>query len=119
MYLSPVFIYCSLGRNSGSSSIYTEYRTLIGTMNFSKNMRSLILYSKMLDAYLDDKNSSDNSWINNTLIEAANWLKQNNPFLKNYSHLLDSPGSQTVNSFSSTFHLPDDNSALLYLPNDI
>jgi len=38
MYLSPVFIHCSLGRNSGNSSIYTEYRTLTGTMNFSKNM---------------------------------------------------------------------------------
>ena len=38
MYLSPVFIHYSLGRNSESSSIYIEYRTLIGIMNFSKNM---------------------------------------------------------------------------------
>src|SRR6266498_571213 len=86
-------------------------------MNFSKNMRSLILYSGMLGAYLDDNNSSDNSWIDNTLIEAANWLKQNNPFLKNYSHLLDSPGSQIANPFPSAFHLPDDNSAPPYLLN--
>ena len=118
MYLSPVFIHCSLGRNSGLSSIYTEYRTLSGTMNFSKNMRSLILYSGMLGAYLED-NSSDNSWIDNTLIEAANWLKQNNPFLKNYSRLLDLPGSQTANPFPSAFHLSDDDSAPPYLPNDI
>lgn len=92
MYLSPVFIHCSLGRNSGSSSIYTEYRTLTGTMNFSKNMRSLTLYSGMLGAYLEE-NPSNYSWLDNTLIEAANWLKQNNPFLKNYSQLLDLPNS--------------------------
>jgi hypothetical protein len=118
MYLSPVFIHCSLGRNSGLSSVYTEYRTLTGTMNFSKNMRSLVLYSGMLGAYLEE-NSSDNSWIDNTLIEAADWLKQNNPFLKNYSRLLDLPGSQTANPFPSAFHLPDDDSAPPHLPNDI
>ena len=119
MYLSPVFIHCSLGRNSGNSSIYTEYRTLSGTMNFSKNMRSLILYSGMLGAYLEENLSSDNSWIDDTLIEAANWLKQNNPYLKNYSQLLDSPGSQTANPFPSASHLPDDDTAPPYLPNDI
>ena len=74
MYLSPVFIHCSLGRNSGHNSIYTEYRTLTGTMNFSKNMRSLILYSGMLGAYLEE-NSSDNSWLDDTIIKAADWLK--------------------------------------------
>ena len=70
MYLSPVFIHCSLSRNSRSSSIYSEYRTLTGTMNFSKNMRSLILYSGMLGAYLNE-NTSDNSWLDNTIITAA------------------------------------------------
>ncbi len=118
MYLSPVFIHCSLGRNSGHSSIYTEYRTLTGTMNFSKNMRSLILYSGMLGAYLEE-NPSDKSWLDNTLINAADWLKQNNPFLKSYSHLLDLPGSQTANPFPSAHHLPNDDSAPPYLPNDI
>jgi hypothetical protein len=118
MYLSPVFVHCSLGRNSGNSSIYTEYRTLSGTMNLSKNMRSLILYSGMLGAYLEE-NPSDNSWLDNTLINAANWLKQNNPFLKKYSHLLDFPGSQTANPFPSAYHLSDDSSAPPYLPNDI
>jgi hypothetical protein len=118
MYLSPVFIHCSLGRNSGYSSVYTEYRTLTGTMNFSKNMRSLILYSGMVGAYLEE-NPSNNSWLDDTLIKAADWLKQNNPFLKNYSQLLDSPSSQTANPFPSAYHLPDDNSAPPYLPNDI
>jgi hypothetical protein len=118
MYLSPVFIHCSLGRNSGNSSVYTEYRTLTGTMNFSKNMRALTLYSGMLGAYLEE-NPSNNSWIDNTLINAANWLKQNNPFLKNYSQLLDSPNSQTANPFPSASHLPNDDSAPPYLSNDI
>ena len=70
VYLSPVFIHCSLSRNSESSSIYSEYRTLTGTMNFSKNMWSLILYSGMLGAYLNE-NTSDNSWLDNTIITAA------------------------------------------------
>ena len=77
MYLSPVFIHCSLGRNSGHSAIYTEYKTLTRTMNFSKNMRSLILYSGMIGAYLKDNTitNSHNFWLNDTLINAANWLK--------------------------------------------
>src|SRR2546423_13527759 len=81
-------------------------------------MRSLILYSGMLDAYLNE-NTSDNSWLDNTIITAANWLKQNNSFLKSYSCLLDSPGSQTANSFSSAYYLSDDISVPPYLPNDI
>src|ERR1043165_498835 len=121
MYLSSVFIHCSLGRNSGHSAIYTEYKTLAGTMNFSKNMRSLILYSGMIGTYLEDNptTTTHNSWLNDTLIEAANWLKQHNPFLKNYSRLLDSPDSNTANPFPRASHLPDDDSALPFLPNDI
>ncbi|CAB4439217.1 unnamed protein product [Rhizophagus irregularis] len=81
-------------------------------------MRSLTLYSGMLGAYLEE-NPSNYSWLDDTLIEAANWLKQNNPFLKNYSQLLELPNSQTANPFPSAFHLPDDDSAPPYLPNDI
>ncbi|CAI2193584.1 2010_t:CDS:1 [Funneliformis geosporum] len=54
IYLSPVFMHYSLGRNSKYSTIYSEYKTLTDTMNFSKNMRSLILYSGMVGAYLED-----------------------------------------------------------------
>jgi len=36
MYLSPVFMHCSLGRNASNSSMYSEYITLTGTMNLSK-----------------------------------------------------------------------------------
>ena len=46
-------------------------------MNFSKNMHFLILYSEMIGTYLEDNTTtnSHNSWLNNTLINAANWLK--------------------------------------------
>src|SRR5581483_12364797 len=53
------------------------------------------------------------------LIAAANWLKRHNPFLRNYSHLLDSPVSPRANPFPSASHLPDDVFAPPYLPNDI
>jgi hypothetical protein len=120
IYLSPVFMHCSLGRNSNYSTIYSEYKTLTGTMNFSKNMRSLILYSGMVGAYLEDNDSiSDTSWLNDTLIAVADWLKLYNPFLKNYSRLLNLPDSNTANLFPSAFHLPDDTSAPPFLPNDI
>ncbi|CAB4441264.1 unnamed protein product [Rhizophagus irregularis] len=74
--------------------------------------------AKFWNAYLEE-NPSNYSWLDDTLIEAANWLKQNNPFLKNYSQLLELPNSQTANPFPSAFHLPDDDSAPPYLPNDI
>jgi DNA replication protein DnaC len=121
MYLSPVFMHCSLGRSLGNNSIYTEYKALTGTMNFSKNMRSLILYSGMVGAYLEDNSveNSNNFWLDSTLITAANWLKQNNPFLKHYSRLLDLPGSDTANPFPSAFHLSDDDTAPPFLSNDI
>ncbi|CAI2197931.1 6152_t:CDS:1, partial [Funneliformis geosporum] len=59
-------------RNLGHSAIYTEYKTLTRTMNFSKNMCSLILYSGMIGAYLEDNSNNSNTWLNNTLIHAAN-----------------------------------------------
>ncbi|CAI2196427.1 11668_t:CDS:1, partial [Funneliformis geosporum] len=68
IFLSPVFMHCSLGRNSGHSVIYTEYKTLTGTMNFSKNMHSLILYSGMISAYFEDNSNNSNTWLNNTFI---------------------------------------------------
>lgn len=39
-FLSPVFLHCSLGRNLNANK-YTEYRSLVGDMEFSKNMRAL------------------------------------------------------------------------------
>ncbi|GBC30708.2 DNA helicase PIF1, ATP-dependent [Rhizophagus irregularis DAOM 181602=DAOM 197198] len=121
MYLSPVFMHCSLGRNSANSAIYSEYRTLTGTMNFSKNTRSLILYSGMVGAYLEDNMdlNSNNTWLDNTLVTAANWLKLHNPFLRPYSRLLDLPGTDMANPFPKAFHIPNDDSAPPFLHNDI
>src|SRR5947207_2900787 len=84
-------------------------------------MRSLILYSGMVDAYLEDNSNlnSDNNWLDDTLIIAANWLKLNNPFLKSYSRLLDLPTSDTANPFPRAFHMPDDDSAPPFLHGDI
>ena len=121
MYLSPVFMHCSLGRNSANSAIYSEYRTLTGTMNFSKNMRALTLYSGMIGAYLENdiESNSNNNWLDNTLVTAANWLKLHNPFLKSYSQLLDLPGSEMANPFPRASHISDDDSAPPFLQNDI
>ena len=121
MYLSPVFMHCSLGKNSANSAIYSEYRTLTGTMNFSKNMRALTLYSGMIGAYLENdiESNSNNNWLDNTLVTAANWLKLHNPFLKSYSQLLDLPGSEMANPFPRASHISDDDSAPPFLQNDI
>src|SRR5439155_24637590 len=90
-FLSPIFMHCTLGRNSGDN-IYTEYRILSGTMKFSKNFRSLTLYSGMEGAFLIDCDSErdNNSWIDRNLMKAANWLKQHNPYIRPYSSLISS-----------------------------
>ena len=88
-YLSPVFLHCSLGRNVDGNK-FTEYRTLAGDMNFSKNMRALKLYSGMLGAFLvNPKNlNEDYSWLTPDLAAAAHWLKQHNKYLNPFSHLV-------------------------------
>src|SRR5688572_19262387 len=58
-------------------------------------------------------------WIDNTLIIIVNWLKNYNSFLKSYSQLLNLFGLFIANPFSSASHLLNDNTALLYLFNDI
>ncbi|CAG8843511.1 41711_t:CDS:1, partial [Gigaspora margarita] len=46
-YLSSVYLHCSLERTPNSNS-YSEYRSLIGTMNYSHNIRAHALYSGVL-----------------------------------------------------------------------
>ncbi|CAG8534181.1 10477_t:CDS:1 [Cetraspora pellucida] len=58
-YLSPIHLHCSLGRTSGANS-FSGYRILAGTMNYSKNIHSLYLYSGILGAYLNSSDSSVN-----------------------------------------------------------
>ncbi len=83
-WLSPVFLSYSLGRTPNSNS-YTNYRTLSGKFNFSKNIHALYLYSGMMGATLE--NNSNQNWYHESLNDAAYWLKNNNPFFKLYNHI--------------------------------
>ncbi len=57
----------------------------IGKFNFSKNIRALYLYSGIIGAILE--NNSNQNWYHETLNDAANWLKNNNPFFRPYKHI--------------------------------
>jgi len=83
-WLSPVFLSCSLGRIPNSNS-YTNYRTLSGKFNFSKNIRALYLYSGMMGAILE--NTSNQNWYHESLNDTAFWLKNNNSFFRLYKHI--------------------------------
>jgi hypothetical protein len=83
-WLSPIYLSCSLGRVPNSNA-YTNYRTLSGKFNFSKNIRALDLYSGTMGAILE--NNSNQHWYHETLNDAACWLKNNNPFFKPYHHI--------------------------------
>ena len=87
-YLSPVYLHSSLGRSSNLSA-YSEYRSLKGQFGYSKNLRTLSLYSGMLGAFLEniDQSSAENRWYHPSLREACEWLQQNNPYLKSYHSL--------------------------------
>ena len=47
-HLSPVYLHSSLGRTPNSNP-FSEYRSLTGTMNYSRNIRAHALYSGILD----------------------------------------------------------------------
>ena len=89
-YLSPIYLHSSLGRTPGVNP-FSEYRSIVGTMNYSKNIRSFTLYSGMLGAFLEptENSNADNRWFHPTLIDGSNWLKRNNPYLKSYSIQLE------------------------------
>src|ERR1043165_9490286 len=95
-WLSPVFLSCSLGRTPNSNS-YTNYRTLSGKFNFSKNICALYLYSGIMGAILE--NNSNHNWYHESLNDAALWLKDNNPFFRPYNHIVlhtNQDGSRVV-----------------------
>jgi hypothetical protein len=115
-FLSPVFLHCSLGRNLDANR-YTEYRSLVGDMEFSKNMRALKLYSGILGAFLTNpeiinNNGNENfSWLTPELCTAANWLKQHNKYLKPFSRLLSTTSLLTGtyrDPFPTATHLSTD-----------
>src|SRR6185312_10361556 len=58
-FLSPIFLHCSLGRNTGDNP-FSEYRILTGDMKFSKNMRALKLYSGTMGAFLPAEIQNNN-----------------------------------------------------------
>ncbi|EXX55721.1 Pif1p [Rhizophagus irregularis DAOM 197198w] len=83
IYLSPVHLSCSLGRSPNSNN-YTTYRHLKGSIGMSKNIHALSLYSGTIGAILTS--GQHNSWYHPSLDAAANWLRLNNPFFRQYQH---------------------------------
>ena len=55
---------------------FQNTRSLQGQMGYSKNIRSLTLYSGMLGAFLEqtDLPTSDTQWYHPSLKEACEWL---------------------------------------------
>jgi hypothetical protein len=117
-YLSPIFLHSSLGRTPDMNN-YTTYRSFIGTMGYSKNYRSLALYSGTLGAFLEESQSSHNQnhWLDTSLINGAAWLSNNNPYIANYSNLLTTQSN--IQTFPTATHIPDDDNAPSFRFGDI
>ncbi|CAG8727327.1 29537_t:CDS:2 [Racocetra persica] len=106
-YLSSIFLYCSLGCTPGAN-LFIEYRTLVSTMNYSQNFYSLSIYSGILGAFLEHSDTTSNPpWLDDSLINAANWLKENNAYLYGYTNSFSTTSSNHL-SFPIATHLPDD-----------
>ncbi|CAG8786819.1 10580_t:CDS:2 [Cetraspora pellucida] len=121
--LSPVYLHCSLGRMPNSNP-YSEYRSLTGTMGYSRNSRALALYSETLGAFLEpenNNNSVNNSNYNQALQRAANWLSENNLYLHPFSNLLlqqNRNGPFPIAQHSQTNNeIPPVNSHKIIVPN--
>ncbi|CAG8563347.1 13472_t:CDS:2 [Gigaspora rosea] len=77
-------------------------------MNYSQNFHSLSLYSGILGAFLEPHTTASTPlWLDTSLINAVNWLKENNPYLHSYSQILPSNLS-THPSLPIATHLSDD-----------
>jgi len=116
-HLSPVYLYCSLGRTPNSNP-YTEYRSLTGAMNYSRNIRAHTLYSGIIGAFLEPENNSNGNDTaedpihNETLRRAASWLSQNNPYLQPFARILSSqPSNHRNNPFPRARHIQSDTQA--------
>lgn len=119
-YLSLIYLHSSLGRTSNLGA-YSEYRSIVGTFGYSKNIRSLTLYSGMIGAFLEEynPNSQDHCWFDRSLIAGANWLADNNPYLREYKNALVTNSSGSVSSFPTATHLSDDETAPEFQSGDI
>jgi len=67
-------------------------------MGYSRNRRTLTLYSGIIGAFLNDVDlsHSDNRWYHPSLRYACDWLQHNNPYLMAYHSL--APRLTTSNS---------------------
>src|SRR6185312_9658548 len=64
-------------------SLFSEYRSIRGIINYSKNYRALYLYSGMLGAFLEIHiDLSENRWYHPSLPAACEWLQQHNLYLR-------------------------------------
>src|SRR5271154_1569708 len=119
-YLSPIFLHSSLGRTSDMNN-FTTYRSFVGTMGYSKNHRSLILYSGMLGAFLEDfesnPNNENHNWFDISLVNGASWLYNNNPYLSSYSNLFTNQNN--IPTFPTATHIPDDDDTPPFRSGDI
>ncbi|CAG8570677.1 5905_t:CDS:2, partial [Gigaspora rosea] len=93
-YLLPIFLHCSLGRTPDTNP-FSKYGSLVGTMGYSRNKHTFNLYSEILGAYLNPATESSTNnqttrppWFDNSLTNASNWLKENNPYLRTYSRMI-------------------------------
>ncbi|CAG8795777.1 594_t:CDS:1, partial [Dentiscutata erythropus] len=86
-WLSPIHLSCSLGR-AKNANYFTHYRHLTGAFGLSKNICALQIYSRMLGAILDSAPSEN--WFHPSLLHAANWLKTNNRFFKEFDRMFSS-----------------------------
>ncbi|CAG8749746.1 3259_t:CDS:2 [Gigaspora margarita] len=87
-YLSPIFLYCSLDRTPGA------YLNLSAESLFTNQT----VYPP---------------WFENSLTNAINWLKENNPYLHAYSRMIPL-NLNTTNPFPSAVHVSDDETAPLF-----
>ena len=119
-YLSPIYLHSSLGRTPGVNP-FSEYRNIIGTMNYSKNIQSFTLYSGILGAFLEsaDISSDQNRWFHPTLVNGSNWLKNNNPYLRSFNMHLENQEQNLNSPFPIVTHLEQEENIPTIRPGEI
>ncbi|RIA97550.1 hypothetical protein C1645_813970 [Glomus cerebriforme] len=119
-YLSPIFLHSSLERTSDMNN-YITYQSFVDNMGYSKNYRSLTLYSRMLGAFLENYESNPNdrnhNWFDISLVNGINWLHNNNPYISSYSNLFSN--QNYIPTFSTATHISDNDNAPPFRYGDI
>jgi len=96
-------------------------------MNYSRNIRAHALYSGIVGAFLepntnnDITNTNNNTDLDETLQRAAEWLIQNNPYLRSYTNtsLLQNQNNPfpRASHINNDINIPPVNSYDLIIPN--